>query len=91
MKNQALFSSKDKSKKFKCRLLQFSFGALRVNDILLFVGHYMYIEASAPRKQGDKARLMSPTYTDNSAICVQFWYHMYGNGIGTLNVYAQVG
>ena len=31
MKNQALFSSKDKSKKFKCRLLQFLFGALRVN------------------------------------------------------------
>ena len=31
MKNQALFSSKDKSKQLKCRLLQFSFGALRVN------------------------------------------------------------
>ena len=30
MKNQALFSMKDKSKKFKCRLLQFLFGALRV-------------------------------------------------------------
>ena len=30
MKNQALFSSKDKRKKLKCRLLQFSFGALRV-------------------------------------------------------------
>ena len=30
MKNQALFSSKDKSKKIKCRLLQFLFGALRV-------------------------------------------------------------
>ena len=28
MKNQALFSSKDKSKKLKCRLLQFLFGAL---------------------------------------------------------------
>ena len=27
MKNQALFSSKDKSKKLKCRLLQFLFGA----------------------------------------------------------------
>ena len=32
MKNQALFSSKDKSKKLKCRLLQFLFGALRVNS-----------------------------------------------------------
>ena len=31
MKNQALFSSKDKSKKWKCRLLQFLSGALRVN------------------------------------------------------------
>ena len=29
MKNQALFSSKDTSKKLKCRLLQFLFGALR--------------------------------------------------------------
>ena len=31
LKHQALFSSKDKSKKLKCRLLQFLFGALRVN------------------------------------------------------------
>ena len=30
MKHQALFSSKDKSKNLKCRLLQFLFGALRV-------------------------------------------------------------
>ena len=31
MKNQALFSSKDKSRKLKCHLLQFLFGTLRVN------------------------------------------------------------
>ena len=30
MKHQVLFSLKDKSKKLKCRLLQFLFGALRV-------------------------------------------------------------
>ena len=30
MKNQDLFSSKDKIKKLKCRLLQFLFSALRV-------------------------------------------------------------
>ena len=45
MKYQALFSSKDKSKKFKCRLLQFLFGALRVNTIWhpgkLFLRHNM--------------------------------------------------
>ena len=33
MKNQALFSSKDKSKKLKCRLLQFLFGALRFKGL----------------------------------------------------------
>ena len=30
MKIQALFSTKDRSKKLKCRLLQFLFDALRV-------------------------------------------------------------
>ena len=33
MKNHALFSSTDKSKNLKCRLLQFLFCALRVNRI----------------------------------------------------------
>ena len=36
MKNQSLFSLKDKSKKLKCRLLQFLFGTLRVNNC----GHF---------------------------------------------------
>ena len=35
MKSQALFSSKDKSKKLKCRLLQFLFGILRVKTCLV--------------------------------------------------------
>ena len=35
MKNQALFSSKDKSKKLKCHLLQFLFGTLRVINVKL--------------------------------------------------------
>ena len=33
MKNQALISLKDKSKKLKCRLLQFLFGTLRVDTV----------------------------------------------------------
>ena len=33
MKNQALFSLKDKSKKLNCRLLQFFFGTLRVKTL----------------------------------------------------------
>ena len=32
MKNQALVSSKDKSKKLKCRLLQFLFDTLKVGS-----------------------------------------------------------
>ena len=35
MKNQALFSSKDKSKKLKCRLLQFLSGTLSVNMTIM--------------------------------------------------------
>ena len=36
MKRQALFPLKDKSKKIKCRLLQFLFGALRLNRLFIF-------------------------------------------------------
>ena len=48
MKNQALFSSKDKSKELKCRLLQFLIGALRVNYIVTGIincalSHFDYI------------------------------------------------
>ena len=42
MKNQALFSSKDKSKKLKCCLLQFLVGASRVK----------YVSFSASDKNG---------------------------------------
>ena len=38
MKNQALFSPKDKSEKLKCRLLQFLFGTLRVKFLDLHRG-----------------------------------------------------
>ena len=33
MKNQALFSSKDKSTKLKCCLLQFLFGPVRIKSL----------------------------------------------------------
>ena len=48
MKNQALFSSKDKSKKLKCRLLQFWFGALRVKrQISTRIPEYRVLSLSA--------------------------------------------
>lgn len=53
----------------------------------------MYIETSAPRKQGDKARLLSEEFSATTfhGRCVKFWYHMYGATIGTLRVLVKTG
>ncbi|XP_071486324.1 MAM and LDL-receptor class A domain-containing protein 1-like [Diadema antillarum] len=50
-------------------------------------GFYAYIEVSSPRVQGDRARLLSPVYSDTDNECLKFWYHLYGGAIGQLNVY----
>lgn len=57
-----------------------------------FSGYYMYTEASRPRIQGDKARLLSPLFNVTSVrgpkgsgrvpYCVSFYYHMKGKHIG---------
>lgn len=46
----------------------------------------MYIESSRPRLPGNKARLLTPKYPATNGKCLTFYYHMYGNGIGTLNI-----
>ena len=52
VKNQALFSLKDKIKKLKCCLPQYLFGALRVNSglsrALLVILHASYISYQFP-------------------------------------------
>ncbi|XP_028677452.1 MAM domain-containing glycosylphosphatidylinositol anchor protein 2 isoform X2 [Erpetoichthys calabaricus] len=62
-------------------------------------GFFMYIEASRPRKPGEKARLVSPIFnvapknpygTSSSTYCFSFYYHMYGKHIGALNVYLKL-
>lgn len=57
------------------------------------IGKYMFIEASLPRRPGHKARLYSERFTPTSRVgrCIKFWYHMYGNAIGTLNVLVKTG
>ena len=56
---------------------------------LLFLGYYVYAEASNPRKTGDRAHLVSPSLTGD--FCVQFYYHMYGSSVGTLRVLRLTG
>ena len=54
--------------------------------LFLFSGQYVYIEASAPRRLGDKARLVG--YNNNPASlssCFRFFYHMKGSNIGESN------
>ncbi|XP_023377367.1 MAM domain-containing glycosylphosphatidylinositol anchor protein 2 [Pteropus vampyrus] len=62
-------------------------------------GFYMYIETSRPRLEGEKARLLSPVFSiapknpygpSNTAYCFSFFYHMYGQHIGVLNVYLRL-
>ena len=50
----------------------------------------MYIESTS-RKRGDKARLLSPQMPKTRAQCVQFWFHMYGSTVGSLNLYKKTG
>ena len=51
-------------------------------------GYYMYIETSLPRRQGDNAKLQVSVPGNGAAACLDFYYHMHGDTIGTLNVYS---
>ena len=55
----------------------------------MFSGHFMYIEASA-KGRGKNAIIYSPLYRGLKRQCLEFYYHMNGRHIGTLNVYAKV-
>ncbi|KAL9986065.1 hypothetical protein ACROYT_G000134 [Oculina patagonica] len=49
-------------------------------------GKYMYIEATG-QSPGDNAKLQFAVPGSNSSACLKFYYHMYGWGMGTLNVF----
>ncbi|XP_070567019.1 MAM and LDL-receptor class A domain-containing protein 2-like [Ptychodera flava] len=52
-------------------------------------GHYLYVDA-ALQTLGDKARVKTGLYQwpDDSAVkCVNFYYHFYGDHIGTFGIY----
>ena len=51
-------------------------------------GRYLYLEASSPRSPGEKAVFESGWYQKPAQSCsFRFWYHMFGAGIGALNIY----
>lgn len=56
---------------------------------ILFAGYYMYIEGSN-QKIGTVARMVTPLYQDSTSVCLQFYYHMYGSGIGNFSIYILV-
>jgi len=59
--------------------------------LYIFIGHYLYIEGSYPRQPGDVARIESFEHAPTKGSCFEFYYNMFGDGIGTLNIYIRRG
>lgn len=53
-----------------------------------FTGYYMYIETSFPRVAGDNAKLEFAVPGNGRFSCLEFYYHMYGDTMGTLTVFS---
>ncbi|XP_078352104.1 MAM and LDL-receptor class A domain-containing protein 2-like [Oculina patagonica] len=52
------------------------------------LGSYMYIETSWPRVAGDNAKLELAVSGNGELSCLEFYYHMYGDTMGTLTVFS---
>ncbi|MCJ8731789.1 hypothetical protein PDJAM_G00203590 [Pangasius djambal] len=51
------------------------------------IGYYLYVDTTVGH-WGDRALLLSEIFPpDNWVQCFTFWYHMYGQNVGTLNLY----
>ena len=53
------------------------------------LGAYIFIESSEPQRHRHLALLMGPRLCGR--MCLQFFYHMNGRRMGTLNVYKREG
>ncbi|XP_052888185.1 zonadhesin-like [Anopheles moucheti] len=53
-------------------------------------GHFMIVDSSE-QLTNDTARFVSPVFETELSVgsCFQFYYHMYGESVGTLNVYVK--
>ena len=60
--------------------------------IFSLAGYYMFTEASWPRKPNHNAILHTDKMqSDGEDRCIDFYYHMYGTGIGSLIVTVEYG
>ena len=48
----------------------------------------MYIDTSPPRVAGDNAKLDVTVPGNGQVSCLEFYYHMYGDDMGTLTVFS---
>ena len=63
---------------------------MRHSTHLNAAGHYMYVESSYPRAEGDVAKLRSLQFPMSGYDCrMELAYHMRGDHIGTLAVEVQ--
>jgi hypothetical protein len=51
-------------------------------------GWYIYMEASYPQTYNQRCRILTEEIQGQK--CLQFWYHMYGMDIDTLNIYIKI-
>lgn len=50
-------------------------------------GYYLYVDSSVG-EWGDMSFLISDVFQPSTrGYCLRFWYHMYGDHVGTLRVY----
>ena len=59
---------------------------MHIDPFAQATNHY----SSSHHGQVRKAQMTSPEFPSARNYCLRFWYTMYGNDIGTVNVYAQV-
>ncbi|CAB3978524.1 MAM and LDL-receptor class A domain-containing 2-like, partial [Paramuricea clavata] len=50
-------------------------------------GYYIYYETSGAQKRNATATVQKNFTANGPKSCLQFWYHMYGRTVNTLNVY----
>ena len=64
-------------------LLQSIFGP----SIRPFTGYYLYMDASTPATESTLYQIVSPELSQQCPMCFSFYYYMYGNETGSLNVF----